>query len=70
MKELANRGHQVIVYSPFPEKSPGPNYTNIDTGASRNEFLQLAGKLTVVNRFFNGLSATLCELQSLLRFQH
>ncbi|PNF23012.1 UDP-glucuronosyltransferase 2B33 [Cryptotermes secundus] len=40
LKELANRGHQVTVYSPFPEKSPISNYTNIDTGARRDDFLR------------------------------
>jgi hypothetical protein len=62
IKELANRGHQVTVYSPFPEQSPIPNYTNIDTGATRNDFLRHTGKLIVVNSFDSGLSATLCEL--------
>jgi hypothetical protein len=49
MRELANRGHQVTVCNPFPEKSPGPNYTNIDTEATREELLREAGKLTVVS---------------------
>jgi hypothetical protein len=69
LKELANRGHQVTVYSPFPEKSPIPNYTNIDTRATRDDFLRHTRKLTVVNLFVSGLSATLCELQELFRFQ-
>jgi glucuronosyltransferase len=67
IKELANRGHQVTVYSPFPEKSPIPNYTNIDTGANRDDFLRHTGKLTAVNSFDCGLSATLRELQCLFR---
>jgi glucuronosyltransferase len=63
LKELANRGHQVTVYSPFPEKSPISNYTNIDTGGTRGDFLKHSSKLTVVNSFVTEFSATLCELQ-------
>jgi hypothetical protein len=63
MKELANRGHQLTVYSPFPEKTPTPNYTNIDTRATRDDFLRHTRKLTVVNSFFCRFPATLCELQ-------
>jgi len=29
VKELAERGHEVTVVSPFPEKSEIPNYKNI-----------------------------------------
>jgi UDP-glucoronosyl and UDP-glucosyl transferase. len=29
MKGLANRGHEVLVISPFPQKTPIPNYTDI-----------------------------------------
>jgi len=43
LKELANRGHQVTVFSPFPEKSPIPNYTNIDTTLTREHFLNTTG---------------------------
>jgi glucuronosyltransferase len=49
MKELANRGHEVIVYSPFPQKSPVPNYTNIDTRGTRDDFIRHTGMFTVVN---------------------
>jgi hypothetical protein len=63
LKELANRGHQVTVYSPFPEKSQTPNYTNIDTRATRDDFLRHTSKLTVVNSFVSGLSSILCDLQ-------
>jgi glucuronosyltransferase len=47
MKELASRGHQVTVLSPFPQKSPIPNYTDIDTRTTREDFFQQAG--TVLN---------------------
>jgi glucuronosyltransferase len=43
MKELASRGHQVTVLSPFPEKSPIPNYTDIDMRATRDEFFNTTG---------------------------
>jgi hypothetical protein len=43
MKELANRGHQVTVLSPFPQKSAIPNYTDIDTRFRREDFLGSAG---------------------------
>lgn len=32
MKELANRGHQVTVLSPFALDHPSENYTSIDIG--------------------------------------
>jgi hypothetical protein len=49
MKELASRGHQVTVLSPFPEKSPIPNYTDIDTRTTRDVLMQQTG--TVLNTF-------------------
>jgi glucuronosyltransferase len=52
LKELANRGHQVTVYSPFPEKSPIPNYTNIDTGLSRDDFLNTTGTADYLNKLY------------------
>jgi glucuronosyltransferase len=50
LKELANRGHQVTVYSPFPEKSPIPNYTNIDTTITRDDFMNTTGTTDYVNK--------------------
>jgi glucuronosyltransferase len=49
-KELANRGHQVTVLSPFPETSPIANYTSIDTRATRDEFLQTTGTEDYLNK--------------------
>jgi glucuronosyltransferase len=43
MKGLASRGHHVTVFSPFPEKSPLPNYTVIDTKTTREYFMQQIG---------------------------
>ncbi|KDR22771.1 UDP-glucuronosyltransferase 2C1, partial [Zootermopsis nevadensis] len=43
VKELANRGHQVTVLSPFPQKSPVPNYTDIHTGRTRDDLFQQTG---------------------------
>jgi glucuronosyltransferase len=46
VKELANRGHQVTVLSPFPEKSPTPNYTDIVIGRiTRETFLEDSGTI-------------------------
>ena len=50
LKELANRGHQVTVFSPFPEKSPIANYTNIDTTITRDDFLNTTGTMDYLNK--------------------
>lgn len=48
MRELANRGHEVTMVSPFPQKAPITNYTDIyvETG-------EIDGKLS---RFENRIS--------------
>ena len=50
LKELANRGHQVTVYSPFPEKSPIPNYTNIDTIIRLGDLINTTGTTDYLNK--------------------
>jgi hypothetical protein len=44
MKELAHRGHQVTVFSPFPEKYPIQNFTDVEFKLSYSELLQKSGK--------------------------
>ena len=44
MKELARRGHQVTVFSPFPEKSPIPNYTDIEFKLSYHKLRKNSGE--------------------------
>ena len=44
MKELARRGHQVTVFSPFPEKYPIENFTDIEFKLSYHELRQNSGK--------------------------
>ena len=44
MKELARRGHQVTVLSPFPEKSPIHNFTDIEFKVSYSELLRGCGE--------------------------
>jgi len=44
MKELARRGHQVTVFSPFPEKYPIENFTDIEFKLSYHELRQKFGK--------------------------
>jgi hypothetical protein len=44
MKELARRGHQVTVFSPFPEKYPIQNFTDIEFKLSYHELRQKFGK--------------------------
>jgi glucuronosyltransferase len=44
MRELARRGHKVTVFSPFPEKSPIPNFTDIEFKVSYRELLQNTGQ--------------------------
>ena len=44
MKELARRGHQVTVFSPFPEKYPIQNFTDIEFKLSYSEFLQISSE--------------------------
>jgi glucuronosyltransferase len=52
LKELANRGHQVTVYSPFPEKSPIPNYIDIETKSTRDDFLNTTGTVDYLNKLY------------------
>jgi glucuronosyltransferase len=51
-KELANRGHQVTVLSPFPEKSPVPNYTDIDTRVTRDDLMNTTGTEGYLHRLY------------------
>jgi len=44
MKELARRGHQVTVFSPFPEKDPIQNFTDIEFKLSYSDLLQNSGE--------------------------
>jgi len=44
MKELARRGHQVTVFSPFPEKHSIQNITDIEFKLSYPELLQKSGQ--------------------------
>ena len=44
LKELARRGHRVTVFSPFPEQSPIPNYTDIEFKLSYHELRQITGE--------------------------
>jgi hypothetical protein len=44
MKELARRGHQVTVFSPFPEKHPIQNFTDIEFKLSYSELLPKSGE--------------------------
>jgi glucuronosyltransferase len=50
LKELASRGHQVTVLSPFPEKSPIPNYTDIDIAAPRDDFMNTTGTVDYLHK--------------------
>jgi len=47
LKELARRGHQVTVFSPFPEKSPIQNLTDVEFKLSYPELLQKSGEHNV-----------------------
>jgi hypothetical protein len=40
MMELASRGHDVTVVSPFPESKPIPNYTEIEV---KTDFAAITG---------------------------
>jgi hypothetical protein len=44
MKELARRGHQVTVFSPFPEKYPIQNITDIEFKLTYPELQQKLGE--------------------------
>ena len=44
MKELARRGHQVTVFSPFPEKYPIQNFTDVEFKVSYHELRQNTGE--------------------------
>ena len=51
MKELARRGHQMTVFSPFPEKYPFQNFTNIEFKLPYSEFLQNSGEYNLQLQF-------------------
>jgi hypothetical protein len=44
VKELARTGHQVTVFSPFPEKSPIQNFTDVEFKMSYHELRQSTGE--------------------------
>jgi hypothetical protein len=44
MKELARRGHQVTVFSPFPEKYPIQNFTDVEFKVTYQELQQNSGE--------------------------
>lgn len=37
LKTLALKGHQVVVYSPFPQEVPIPNYTDVFVNTSYSD---------------------------------
>jgi len=51
MKELARRGHQVTVFSPFPEKYPIQNFTYIELKLSYSELLENSGEYNLQLQF-------------------
>ena len=51
MKELARRGHQVTVFSPFPEKYPIRNFTDIEFKLSYSDLLQNSGEYNLQVQF-------------------
>jgi hypothetical protein len=48
MKELARRGHEVTVFSPYPEKFPISNLTDIELKVSYSELLPSSGKYSIL----------------------
>jgi hypothetical protein len=59
MKELARRGHQVTVFSPFPEKYPIENFTDIEFKLSYHELRQKFGKH---NTDFKAVWYSFCQI--------
>jgi hypothetical protein len=54
MKELARRGHQVTVFSPFPEKYPIQNFTDVEFKVSYPALLGNSGEHnTQIQLIFN-----------------
>lgn len=37
LKALAGRGHEVVVYGPFPQATPVPNYTDVYVNTTYND---------------------------------
>jgi hypothetical protein len=60
MKELARRGHQATVFSPFPEKYPIQNFTDIEFKLSYSDLLQNSGEYNLQLKF--KLYITQCHL--------
>lgn len=42
MKELANRGHNVTMVSPYPQKKPIPNFRDIVLRDTKNTILSMS----------------------------
>ena len=51
MRELARKGHNVTVFSPFPEKHPIQNFTDIEFKLSYSELLQNSSEYTLHLQF-------------------
>jgi hypothetical protein len=56
MKELARIGHQVTVFSPFPEKYPIQNFTDIEFKFSYPELLQISGEQNTLTQLMINIS--------------
>jgi hypothetical protein len=66
MKELASRGHQVTVFSPFPEKYPIQNFTDIEFKLSYHELRQNSGEHNTQLLMVFGIGCSQIVKQSLL----
>lgn len=44
IKEVTNKGHHVTVFSPFPEATTVPNYTDTEFKVTFSELLRRSGK--------------------------
>jgi len=51
MKDLARIGHQVTVFSPFPDKYPIQNFTDIEFKLSYSDLLQNSGEYNLQLQF-------------------
>jgi glucuronosyltransferase len=68
MKGLAARGHEVVVISPFPQKTPVPNYTDISLVGTMPSFVSTVplddiapGSVYSIVKLLSDIGVTGCE---------
>jgi hypothetical protein len=70
MDELARRGHEITVISPFPRKEPVPNYTDITVMLDMNVLSGGHGKqIAATCNVFRRTYISLNEILNIVKFK-